>query len=151
MLSFKTVLTILLSWLASTMLPTVPFILLMVCLVFADLFTGLKKAEFLNIPRTPGGLRRTVTKISLYFIAILLARLIEVTFSFPDWANIVFVVAALISATEFKSNIRNISIYTQKDYWAKISERLPSIFNWSAPDLFKDNDVADKKIKSDIK
>jgi hypothetical protein len=137
MLSFKIALAALVSWLLSFIMPVMPFLVFTTVLVFADLHTGIKAAEFRGETIRSHGLRRTVSKIVLYFIAILLSEGMKYVFHFPNWADVSFLVAGLIAVTEFKSNLENISEFTQKDYWGAIARRLPNVLDWIAPNREK--------------
>jgi Na+/alanine symporter len=133
MLTIKTLLVALVSWLLSFIMPVMPFLVFTTILVFADLHTGIKAAEFRKEEIRSHGLRRTISKIVLYFIAILLSEGMKMVFHFPSWADVSFLIAGLIAVTEFKSNLENISEYTQKDYWGEIARRLPNVLDWVVP------------------
>jgi hypothetical protein len=61
-------------WLLSKIIPISPFLIFTVILVFCDLVTGIIAAKNRKEKITSFKIRRTVVKIVLYFIAILLAE-----------------------------------------------------------------------------
>ncbi len=115
--------------LVSFFVPIKPFLVFTTVLVLCDLYTGTKAARHRGEVIHSAGLRRTVQKITLYFIAILLAKGMIVVFGI-DFTHIDYIVSGLISVTEFKSNMENISQVTGVDIWAKLVEKFPSLSDY---------------------
>lgn len=99
-------------------------------LVLADFVTGVRAAKHRGEALRSRGFKRSIEKISLFIIAILLAHGLDVVFFTSSGVSVrtTYVVAGLICVTEFKSNMENISQVTGAPLWAKVSEYLPSIF-----------------------
>jgi uncharacterized membrane protein len=129
MATLKILYGITLSWLVQFISPLAPFLIFTTFLVLTDLYTGVKAARKRNEVIHSKGLRRSVTKISLYFAAILLARGMEIVFLSPKGFDfdLTYIVAGLIALTEFKSNLENISTVTGVPFWEKITEKIPSL------------------------
>jgi phage-related holin len=101
--------------------PIVPMLLFVGFLVMADLFTGTKAAIKRGEIIHSKGLARSVSKITLYFIAILLSRGMEVVFF--ENIPVTSLTAGYIALAEFKSNLENIGEYTGTDIWNYIKEK----------------------------
>jgi hypothetical protein len=123
------------SWGIAFVTPIAPFLAFTILLVFCDLYTGVRKAVFLKEEIHSKGLRRTITKVSLYMIAILLSEGLKQVFTIP--MDITYAISGIIAITEFKSNLENISVYTGVDIWANLVKQLPSVGN-----LLKKNEDA---------
>lgn len=109
-------------WLTSFVLPIAPFLAFTVFLVLCDLFTGTKAARVRNEKINSRGLRRTVEKILLYFIAILASEGMRLVFMEP--IPVSYVTAFAIAITEFKSNIENIETVTGANVWSYLKDRI---------------------------
>jgi phage-related holin len=134
------------SWLVSFLLRDWQYLALTFSLVFVDLYTGIKAARFRGEEIRSNGLRRTIDKITLYFIAILICEATEVVFHLPDFLNFSMICAGLITITELKSNLENISEFTGNDYWAALVKKLPNLLSWAAPsDKDKSGDQVSNK------
>ena len=127
----STLFSIFLTWFSAQVLAIGPFVILSVVLVLCDAYTGIQAARFRGEKIISRGLRRTITKIVMYFIAILSSRAIEIVFKLPEWAGICYAVSGLITYTEFKSNLENIGQYTQNDFWGAFVKRFPTLSNYS--------------------
>jgi phage-related holin len=96
-------------------------------LVFTDLITGVyaakSKGEIIHSKK----MARSIGKIIFYFIAIILSRLMEVTF-FPV-IPIANITAGYIALIEFKSNIENVGTITGIDLWKAIIDKINVIKN----------------------
>lgn len=129
----KIILSVILGYLAHFLAPVFPFLIMVVVLVFADLFTGTKAAKKLGeykLEKASEGWRNTITKISHYFIAILLSQGMVLAFKIPvDYFPLTYIVAFYIAIVEFKSNLENISTVTGVDVWDIIKERINSFLN----------------------
>jgi uncharacterized membrane protein len=96
----------LIAWCVSFLMPIQPFLILILALVFSDLITGLMAARKRIEKITSLGLRRTVNKLLIYFVAILCSEGMRIVFL----GNIPFTYffALAISAAEFKSVLENV-------------------------------------------
>ena len=116
---------VLFAWVVSFILPVKDFLIITTILVVCDLWTGVRAAKHRGEVIHSKGFRRSVNKISLYFIAILLSEGVSKVFDVP--INLTYVTAGIIALTEFKSNLENISTVTGVDILSAISDQLPSI------------------------
>jgi len=119
---------LLLSWVALVfhtlypfIFPVQEFLILTLCLVICDAFTGILAAKKQGQKITSGGIRQTVSKITAYFIAILLSEGMRVTF-IPE-ISIPYFVAFIIAIAEFKSNIENVEKIGSISIWRQIIEK----------------------------
>lgn len=110
--------------------PLWQFLLLTIVLVLTDLYTGTLAAKHRGETIHSKGLRRSVTKITLYFIAILISRAMQNVFGVPF--DLAYIASALVAITEFKSNLENIHTVTGVDFWANFADKIPSF-----KDIFK--------------
>jgi hypothetical protein len=107
-------------------LPVRQFILFTFILVVCDSITGImaykvrSRASNIKIKIEAFKLKKTISKIVLYFIAILLAEGMKVTFM--PGIPIPFVVAFAIATVEFKSNIENIETVTGITIWSSVKD-----------------------------
>ena len=95
-------------------------------LIFADVITGVKAASKRGESIHSRKLSVTVNKMIFYAIAIILARVMEV--SFIPWLPIAQLTAGYIAVVEFKSNIENIGEITNTDIWKHLKGKLT---DWS--------------------
>jgi phage-related holin len=118
------------SMLLGFFMPIWPFLLFTVFLCLADLFTGVQAAKHRGEVIHSKGFRRSIKKISLYFIAMLVTEGFNQVFLKPKGVvlDITWVTAGLISLTEVRSNFENIATVTGVDIWAKWAERIPGVF-----------------------
>lgn len=107
-------------------------------LTMCDLYTGIRAGKKRGEKIKSFGLRRSVDKIVLYFIAILLSELMMRAFfqsmlpdGTPTSISITFVTASFIALVELKSNLENISEVTGLDIWKKLIDIMPSLGNKS--------------------
>jgi phage-related holin len=114
------------AWVASFLTPLAPFLILVICLVFADLYTGLKAARFRKESISSRGLGRTVEKFTLYFIAILASEGLTVVL-LPN-VQFAYIAAFTISITEFKSIIENVEEVTGVKIWTIIKQNFSGKF-----------------------
>jgi phage-related holin len=109
-------------------MPLGDFIVTMTALVVCDLYTGTRAARHRGELIHSRGLRRTIEKIVLYFIAITLSHLIEVTLLDKKLSEaLTWTVTSIIAMTEFKSNLENISQVTGTKLWLRLIEAIPSL------------------------
>lgn len=109
----------------SFVLPVSQFMALTFALVLSDVVTGVWAAVKRKEAIRSNGFRRTISKIVLYFLAILLSKGMEDVLHIP---KLIYIVAGFIAMTEFKSNLENIAVVTGTDIWAHLVERVPGIF-----------------------
>ena len=109
-------------WIVAFIVPLAPFLIFTTILVLCDLFTGTRAALARGEKIHSRGLRRTVEKISVYFVAILLTEGMIDVFNIP--INITYAVAFVIALSEFKSNIENVESISGISLWKTISEKI---------------------------
>lgn len=111
--------------------PLMPFLIITFALVACDTYSGIRAARARGEAIVSNGLRRTIEKMVLYFIAILLAEGMVQVFKIPQIPftdfSITYVVAFAIAIIEFKSNIENVESVTGAKIWTYISEQVKSI------------------------
>ena len=95
-------------------------------LIFFDVITGCRAAQLRGEEIRSNRLARTVSKIIFYSIAIILSRVMEV--SFMDWMPVAKLTAGYIAIVEFKSNMENIASITGVDIWKHL---ISKIEGWS--------------------
>ncbi len=115
--------------LCDLLIPVTQFIIFTMALVLADFVTGISAARRRNEPLTSRGFSRSVLKIGMYCMAILLSHGMDLVFFAPKGLNfdLVWIVAGLIGLSEFKSNLENIAVVTGLDLWAAIADRIPGL------------------------
>jgi len=91
-------------------------------LIFADVITGCKAAKVRGEEIRSNRMARTVSKIIFYSIAIILSRVMEV--SFMEWLPIAKLTAGYIAVVEFKSNMENIASITGVDVWKHLMSKI---------------------------
>lgn len=111
-------------------IPVADFMILCSALVVVDFITGVLAAKKRKEQLSSKGFQRTITKITLYFVAILLSRGMDVVFLYNITTKFSFsyIVAGFVCLTEFKSNLENIGTLTGTDIWGHIVSRMPKIF-----------------------
>ncbi|MEO0776970.1 MAG: phage holin family protein [Bacteroidota bacterium] len=110
------------AWMISFAMPVSQFLTATIALVFCDLLTGTMAAKKRKERIHSRGLRRTVEKIVVYFIAILLAKGMKDVY-LPG-LPIPYIVAFPIALTEFKSNIENIETISGVSIWEALKKRI---------------------------
>jgi len=108
----------------SVFAPAKSMILSGLSLVLIDLMTGILASRKQGIKITSSGLQRTIVKLAVYEIAIMLAFLVQhyMVAEIPV-ANIV---SSFVGITELKSCLENIDILSGGDFLKSIIERLGS-------------------------
>ena len=91
-------------------------------LIFFDVITGCRAAKLRGEEIRSNRLARTVSKIIFYSIAIILSRVMEV--SFMDWMPVAKLTAGYIAIVEFKSNMENIASITGVDVWKHLMNKI---------------------------
>lgn len=99
------------------MTPILPSLLWLGFFVAIDLLTGLLKARRAGEPITSKKLSRTVSKLLLYFAAIICSHILDTQFLKTGVlpATIAQLVSGFIAVVEFKSIIENVSLLTGVD------------------------------------
>ncbi len=97
-------------WVGVLLLPIHASMEAVMLLVVADLFTGMWAAKKRGEMITSWGMRKTVSKVLAYEIAIILAYILEV--NFLTFLPAVKTISGFIAATEFKSCMENLSKIT---------------------------------------
>jgi phage-related holin len=95
-------------------------------LIFADVLTGCRAAKLRGEEIRSNRMARTVSKIIFYSIAIILSRVMEI--SFMEWIPVAKLTAGYIAVVEFKSNMENIASITGVDIWKHL---MTKIEGWS--------------------
>lgn len=105
-------------WFAIIIAPIQASMAAVCALVLCDLATGVWASIKRGEKFTSWGMRKTASKILAYELAIVLAYVMESAFlpSLP----VVKGIAGFIAATEFKSNLENLSRITGLDLWQAI-------------------------------
>lgn len=116
-------------WLGWFFLPIGHYLIITVVLVLVDFGTGVAAARHRKEELRSRGFARTILKIGLYSAAVLLSHGMDLVFFAPQGLSfgLVWIVAALIGLTEFKSNLENIATVTGLDIWSVIASRIPGI------------------------
>lgn len=122
------------AWMGSIFLPIWPFIGLSFFLVCCDHVTGVRAAKKLKQEITADGFYRSIEKVALYFLAILMSKGVQMVF-FPGMPDLpvvgkdilTWVVALGICRTEYKSNIQNIETVTGAKLWSAITDKFPTL------------------------
>ncbi len=111
------------SWLLSFLMPVASFLFFTVVLVVCDLGTGVMAAKKRKEVVHSKGIRRTVDKMIVYFIAILLSQGLMKVFEIPI-LNLTYTVSLIIAIAEFKSVIENVETIADLKIWSFIKEKL---------------------------
>ena len=131
----KVILAIMLAYAVNFLAPITPFLVIVMILVAADLYTGIRAAKKLGEyepSKASNGMRNTVNKISQYFIAVLLSQGMVVAFDIPtSYLPLTYIVAMYISLVELKSNFENIAKVTGVDLWEVVSAKLTALTTMS--------------------
>lgn len=111
--------SVLLGWIASLIAPVQPFLIAIAALVVCDVVTGIWASKKRGEAFSSSRLSRTVPKIVLYPIGILLSELMVATYftGTPVVSSLTYMVALFISTIEFQSNIENIGRITGTNLW----------------------------------
>jgi hypothetical protein len=120
---------ILLAYVLAFIFPTVPFLVLIGVLLFADILTGIAKdakkrgLTFFQAMHSKK-LGNTVTKMVMYSLAILLSQAMKQVFGYIPFMQIV---GGYICLVEFKSNMENIGEITGIDIWNAIKDKIDGL------------------------
>jgi len=129
--SITAIIGVLIGSLMSFIAPVAPFVVMAFALIVCDLYTGIRAAKYRKDKITSSGIGRSVEKMTLYLIAIILSELFQKTFlngvdyiqDFP----IVYIVSITISIRELKSNFENIEAVTGVNVWAVVKDKIEAI------------------------
>lgn len=116
-------------WLGWLLMPVQSFLVFTMVLVLCDFVTGIRAARHRGEALQSKGFSRTVWKITLYCMGILLSHGMDLVFFAPKGLSfdLVWMVAGIIGLTEFKSNLENIAVVTGTDIWSLIAEKIPGL------------------------
>jgi len=106
------------------------FVLATFVLVVSDFITGLIAAKHARHEKIQSSkMKRSVWKLLLYTLAILLSHLVASIYFIPKGINfdLVWIASGVISLTEFKSNLENIAVVTGLDIWNRIESYIPRL------------------------
>lgn len=95
-------------------------------LIFADLFTGIMAARKRGEKVSSAGLRRTVTKMVVYNVAIISGFLVQ-TYMINDFLPFTSLISGVISVVELKSILENLNTINGTDIYKIIVDKLGSI------------------------
>jgi phage-related holin len=105
----KSILTTILTAIGWFLLPIAWYLVFTLALVLADLYTGWKASNMKFISR---GIRRTIDKVVMYYIAILLAHAFDLIYLADGGLIVSFAVSSVIASTEILSVFENIQRHT---------------------------------------
>jgi hypothetical protein len=95
-------------------------------LIFADLITGILAARKKGQKITSAGLRRTVTKVCVYNVAIMVGFLAE-TYMLEGFIPISKIASGLIAVVELASLYENLNVIHGSNIFKELIERLGSV------------------------
>lgn len=90
--------------------PISDFLIGVMILVVADFYTGVRAAKKRKEPLRSKGFRKSIVKVKDYFLAILLAQIVEKIWL--EGVPLVHTISFAIATIEFRSNLENISEVT---------------------------------------
>jgi hypothetical protein len=122
----KEYLSALLISIAAVFAPIKAIFLVTGILIFTDLIIGVLAARKKGEKITSAGLRRTVTKIFVYNVAVALGFLIE-KYMLDGFIPVSKIASGLISVVEFTSILENLNTINGSPIFAKLIEKLGSI------------------------
>ena len=105
----KGILSTILTALGWFLIPIAWYLVFTLVLVFADLYTGWRASNMRFISR---GIRRTIDKVVMYYIAILLAHAFDLIYLADGGLIVSFAVSSVIASTEILSVFENIQRHT---------------------------------------
>ena len=106
--------------------PIKAMILTMLVLVVADLITGILVARKEGEKITSAGIRRTVSKLSLYLTAICVGYLVEIHM-LDGFLAVSKIAAGLVACVETKSLFENIDILNGSPIFKSLIKKLGSV------------------------
>ncbi len=102
----KQQLLVLLTAIAAVFAPVKQVMLVTLVLMSVDLVLGIWAAKKRNEPISSSGLRRTISKLFIYEVAICLGYLVQ-QYMLSDFIPVVKIISAFIGITELKSCMEN--------------------------------------------
>lgn len=93
---------------AAIFAPAKGMILTSLVLIIVDLITGIMAARKIGTPITSAGIRRTVSKLFIYEMAIVMAFLVQ-TYMTGDTVPVSSIVTGMIGLTELTSVLENMN------------------------------------------
>lgn len=112
------------AYLIAFITPLTPMLLLIGCLLISDVVTAMWRDKLAKKRLNSKAMGKTVTKMILYMVAVLLAHGMETVFGLLPFVNIT---GGYICLVEFKSNIENISEATGIDLWNAIKSKIDNL------------------------
>lgn len=93
-------------------------------LIFADLFTGILAAKKAGEKITSAGIRRTISKMFVFQVAVISGFVVETFIGVP--LPIAKIVASAITLSELVSVLENVQKITGENIFAKVIKKLGS-------------------------
>lgn len=112
--------------------PIHTMIIITVVLILVDLISGVIAARKKNEVINSGGLRRTVTKFSVYLTAICLGFLVE-HYMIADFMPLSKLISGVISLVELKSILENMDTINGSSLFKSLIEKLGSMNDINKP------------------
>lgn len=106
--------------------PAKGMVIATLALIFVDLITGLMAAKNRKSKITSAGIRRTVSKIVVYEVAILMAYIAQ-TYLTGEAIPVSNIVAGLIGMTELVSIMENMNAVSGKNLLKAVIDKLGSV------------------------
>lgn len=119
----------LLTYFSVMFMPIVPAILWLGVFVAVDFITGIWKARKNKEPLQSKKMANSITKVVMYFLAIICSRVMETQFLPVGLLPFTITQAciAFISVIEFKSIMENISAILEMPLWAFIKDKINAL------------------------
>jgi len=111
--------------LAATMAPIKPLLLACGALIVADMVTGMMAARKRQEPINSADMRRSLSKMVVYQVAIISAFVLE-TYMLEGLLPVTKVVGGVIGMVEFKSILENVSTIAGQDIVKMVLDKLGS-------------------------
>jgi phage-related holin len=99
--------------------PIATIIHVMFIFILIDLISGLWAAKKAKIPIESLKMRKTVTKLIWYMVAVIMAHMMECTFGL-NWAHLAQITGGFICMVEIKSVFENITKITNEPVFVRI-------------------------------
>lgn len=112
----------------SVFAPTKPILITSLVLVVVDLMFGILVAKKNKLPITSNGLKRTVLKLLVYEVAILVSFLVG-TYLVDSFLPILKMVTSLIGLTELKSILENLDELSGGSFFGNLINKIQNILS----------------------
>ncbi|MFZ4400609.1 MAG: phage holin family protein [Bacteroidales bacterium] len=99
--------------------PIATIIHVMLIFILIDLISGIWAAKKANIPIESSKMRKTVSKLIWYMVAVIMAHMMENTFAM-QWSHMAQICGGFICMVEIKSVFENISKITNEPVFIKL-------------------------------